>query len=246
MTETGRLKLEHAHTYEAISERLTAGPSHNYLRDVIYGGIDGSVTTFAVVAGVVGAELSPAIILIMGFANLAADGFSMAASNFLGTRAEREDFERLEAVERRHIEVVPEGEREEVRQIFMRKGFGGEDLERVVSLITADRTRWVRTMLTEEYGLPAEVRSPLKAAFATFAAFCLCGLVPLLPYVFGAREAFWLSTLLTGGIFFTIGSAKSRWSTASWWRSGLSTLAVGGLAAALAHAIGVLLRDLAM
>ncbi|HEX6185091.1 MAG TPA: VIT1/CCC1 transporter family protein [Pyrinomonadaceae bacterium] len=244
MTGSGRLKLEHGHTREDIGERLSAGPRHNYLRDVIYGGIDGAVTTFAVVAGVVGAELSTAVVLIMGFANLAADGFSMAASNFLGTRAEREDFEHLEAVERRHIEIVPEGEREEVRQIFRGKGFEGEELERVVTLITADSSRWVRTMLTEEYGLPAEVRSPLKAALATFVAFCLCGLVPLLPYVFGAREAFWLSTLLTGGIFFAIGSAKSRWSTASWWRSGLWTLAVGGLAAALAYAVGGMLRSL--
>jgi VIT1/CCC1 family predicted Fe2+/Mn2+ transporter len=245
MTEAGRLKLEHGHTLEAISERLSAGPRRSYLRDVIYGGIDGSVTTFAVVAGVVGAELSTAVILIMGFANLAADGFSMAAGNFLGTRAEREDFERLEAVERRHIEIVPEGEREEVRQIFRGKGFEGEELERVVNLITADRTRWVRTMLTEEYGLPAEIRPPWRAALSTFAAFCLCGLAPLLPYVFGARDAFRLATLLTGGVFFAIGSVKSRWSTASWWSSGLSTLAVGGLAAALAYAVGVLLRGLA-
>ena len=246
MTETSRLKLEHGHTLEAISERLSAGPRHNYLRDCIYGGIDGSVTTFAVVAGVVGAELAPAVILIMGFANLAADGFSMAASNFLGTKAEREDFEHLEAVERRHIEVIPEGEREEVRQIFKGKGFEGEELERVVTLITADRTRWVRTMLTEEYGLPAEVRSPMRAALATFAAFCLCGLVPLVPYVFGAREALPLSMILTGGVFFAIGSVKSRWSTARWWRSGLSTFAVGALAAALAYAVGVLLRGLAV
>lgn len=244
MTGTGGLKLEHGHTLEAISERLSSGPGHNYLRDFIYGGIDGAVTTFAVVAGVVGAELSAAVILIMGFANLVADGFSMAASNFLGTRAERDDFERLEAVERRHIEVIPEGEREEVRQIFMRKGFDGDDLERVVSLITADRSRWVRTMLTEEYGLPADVRSPWRAAFATFAAFCLCGLVPLVPYVFGAREAFLLSTVMTGGVFFAIGSVKSRWSTDSWWRSGLSTFAVGGLAASLAYAVGLLLRSL--
>lgn len=244
MTETSRLKLEHGHTLEAISERLSAGPRHNYLRDCIYGGIDGSVTTFAVVAGVVGAELAPAVILIMGFANLAADGFSMAASNFLGTKAEREDFEHLESVERRHIEVIPEGEREEVRQIYRAKGFEGTDLERVVGLITADRSRWVRTMLTEEYGLPAEIRSPWRAALATFGAFCLCGLVPLVPYVFGARGAFLLSTLLTGGVFFAIGSVKSRWSTASWWRSGLSTLSVGGLAAALAYAVGLLLRSL--
>lgn len=244
MTETGRPTLEHGHTLEAISERLSSGPRRSYLRDVIYGGIDGAVTTFAVVAGVVGAELSPAVILIMGFANLAADGFSMAAGNFLGTRAEREDFERLEAVERRHIEIVPEGEREEVRQIFRGKGFEGEELERVVTLITADRTRWVRTMLTEEYGLPAEVRPPWRAALATFGAFCLCGLAPLLPYVFGARDAFWLSAVLTCGVFFAIGSVKSRWSTALWWRSGLSTLAVGGLAAVLAYAVGLMLRSL--
>jgi len=244
VTETSQLKLEHGHTLEAISARLSAGPRHNYLRDLIYGGIDGSVTTFAVVTGVVGAELSPAVILIMGFANLVGDGFSMAASNFLGTRAEREDFEHLESVERRHIEVVPEGEREEVRQIFRAKGFEGDDLERVVRLITADRSRWVRTMLTEEYGMPVEIRSAWRAAISTFVAFCLCGLVPLMPYVFGLRDAFWLSTILTGGVFFVIGSVKSLWSTASWWRSGLTTLAVGGMAAALAYAVGILLRDL--
>ena len=70
--------MEHEHTVEAIGERLAAGPRHNYLRDWIYGGIDGSVTTFAVVTGVVGAQLSPVVIVIMGFANLVGDGFSMA------------------------------------------------------------------------------------------------------------------------------------------------------------------------
>src|SRR5215510_10108108 len=111
------IPMEHEHSTEAIHERLSQGPRHNYLRDWIYGGIDGSVTTFAVVSGVAGAQLSPWIILVMGFANLFADGFSMAASNFLGTRAEHEDLRRLEAVENRHVELEPEGEREEVRQI---------------------------------------------------------------------------------------------------------------------------------
>lgn len=245
MAEAGRVHLEHGHTLAEIRERLGAGPRHNYLRDWIYGGIDGAVTTFAVVAGVVGAQLSPAVILVLGFANLVADGFSMAASNYLGTKAEREDFEHLEAVERRHLEVAPDGEREEVRQIFRGKGFEGQELERVVALITSDDARWVRTMLTEEYGLPAEIRSPARAALLTFSAFCLCGLAPLAPYLFGVREAFWLSSLLTAGVFFAIGSVKSRWSTASWWRSGFSTLLVGVLAAALAYAAGVLLRDLA-
>lgn len=237
--------MEHEHTIEAIGDRLSAGPRHNYLRDWIYGGIDGSVTTFAVVTGVVGAQLAPIIIVIMGFANLLADGFSMAASNFLGTKAEHDDMHRLEAIEHRHIELAPEGEREEVRQIFARKGFAGADLDRVVELITSDRKRWVQTMLSDEYGLPQEARSPWLAALSTFSAFLICGLAPLLPFLFGMKSAITFSTLLTGAVFFLIGSVKSRWSSASWWYSGLSTLLVGGIAAALAYAVGVLLKSLA-
>ncbi|HYP26083.1 MAG TPA: VIT1/CCC1 transporter family protein [Blastocatellia bacterium] len=236
---------EHEHSPEAIKARLAEGPRHSYLRDWIYGGIDGAVTTFAVVAGVVGAGLSPQVILVIGAANIVADGFSMAASNYLGTKSEQEEFERLEAIEYRHIDRFPEGEREEVRQIFSNKGFEGEDLRRVVDLITSDRRRWVRTMLTEEYGLPQEVRSPWLAAVSTFGAFVVCGLAPMLPYIFGSAGSFTVSSAVTAGIFFAIGSIKSLWSTVSWWRSGLSTLAVGAMAASLAYLAGVLLRGLA-
>ena len=237
-------KMEHEHTIEAIDERLSAGPRHNYLRDWIYGGIDGSVTTFAVVTGVVGAQLSPIIILIMGFANLLADGFSMAASNFLGTKAEHDDIRRIEAIENRHIELTPEGEREEVRQIFAKKGFVGADLDRIVELITSDRERWVQTMLRDEYGLPREVRSPWWAATSTFSAFLVCGLVPLIPFLLRLGRPLSLTIVMTGAVFFAIGSLKSRWSTSSWWRSGFATLFVGGIAAGLSYAVGVLLKNL--
>ena len=236
-------KLEHEHTTEAIADRIAAS-NHNYIRDFIYGGIDGAVTTFAVVSGVSGADLSPTIILILGFANLAADGFSMAASNYLGTRAELDDYKRIEKIEYRHIEVAPEGEREEVRQIYREKGFEGDELENAVNLITSDKDRWVKTMLADEYGLAAEVRSPWYAAFATFSAFVICGLVPLLPYLFGSTSSFFVSCILTGATFFLIGSLKSRWSTSTWLRSGLETLFVGALAASLAYAVGVLLKGI--
>jgi vacuolar iron transporter family protein len=235
--------MEHDHTSAAIEERLAAGPRHNYLRDWIYGGVDGSVTTFAVVTGVVGANLSPWIILVMGFANLFADGFSMAASNFLGTKSEHEDLSRLEAIENRHIDLAPDGEREEVRQIFQNKGFSGNDLDRVVELVTSDRQRWVRTMLTEEYGLPQEVRSPWLAALSTFSAFLICGLVPLVPFLLDFSRPVLLSVIFTAGVFFVIGSVRSRWSTSSWWYSGLTTLLVGTAAAGLAYLIGSLLRQ---
>ena len=236
--------MEHEHSPEAIRKRLESGPTHNYLRDWIYGGIDGSVTTLAVVTGVAGAQLSKWIILALGFANLLADGFSMAASNYLGTRAEHDDWRRLEKIEHQHIDLAPEGEREEVRQIFARKGFEGNDLQHVVELVTADRDRWVQTMLRDEYGLPHEVRSPWIAALSTFTAFLICGLVPLLPYLIGMGQSFAVSVILTGIVFVTIGSIKSRWSTSSWWRSGLTTLFVGAVAASLAYLAGVVVKQL--
>jgi len=236
--------LEHDHTHEAIAARIAAS-NHNYIRDFIYGGVDGAVTTFAVVSGVAGAELSTKVVLILGFANLVADGFSMAASNFLGTRAEIDDYRRLEKIEYRHIEVAPEGEREEIRQIYREKGFEGEELEKAVELITSDNDRWVRTMLMEEYGLPSEIRSPWLAAGSTFSAFIVCGLVPLIPYLFGWGSSFLVACVMTGITFFLIGSFKSRWSTTGWLRSGLETLLVGALAAGLAYGVGVLLNGIA-
>jgi vacuolar iron transporter family protein len=236
-------QLEHDHSPEAIRNRLAQGARHNYLRDFVYGGIDGAVTTFAVVAGTAGASLSARVMLILGAANLLADGFSMAASNFLGTRSERDDFRRLWRTEERHIEIDPAGEREEVRQIYAEKGFDGAELERVVALVTSDRDRWIQTMVTEEYGLAREVRSAWIAGATTFSAFFICGLIPLLPFIFGLSGSLMISGVLTGAVFFLIGSVKSRWSTVSWLSSGLTTFIIGGAAAALAYLIGSLLKN---
>jgi VIT1/CCC1 family predicted Fe2+/Mn2+ transporter len=237
--------LEHDHSREAIAERLAAGTRHNYLRDFVYGGIDGAVTTFAVVAGTIGADLPSRVVLILGAANLVADGFSMAASNFLGTRAERDDFVRIREIEARHIRVDPEGEREEIRQIYSAKGFQGEALERIVEFVTSENERWIATMLMEEYGLPREIRSEWRAAASTFAAFGVCGLVPLFPFIWSVRNSFMLAAVLTGTAFFLIGSIKARWSTVSWIRSGAETFAIGVLASLLAYAVGALFRILA-
>ena len=233
--------MEHEHTPEAIRARLEAPPRISYLRDWIYGGIDGSVTTFAVVTGVSGAHLSARIILILGVANLLADGFSMAASNYLGTRTERQEAEALRAREHRHIAAHATGEREEVRQIFAAKGFADDDLERAVDIVTSDEERWIEFMLAEEYGLARAKRSPAMAALATFSAFVLCGLVPLVPFILVLPNAFALSVLMTAVSFFAIGSARSRWLLSTWWRAGAETLLLGSTAAAIGYAAGLLI-----
>ena len=105
------MQPEHDHHPDRIAARLAGGPRINYLRDWVYGGIDGAVTTFAIVSGVVGAQLSTAVIVILGIANLIADGFSMAAGNYLATRTEHDELRHIEAIEHRHIDAWPEGER---------------------------------------------------------------------------------------------------------------------------------------
>ena len=237
-------RLEHGHQPSEIAKRLLAGPRISYLRDWVYGGIDGTVTTFAIMAGVVGASLSSNVVVILGIANLLADGFSMAAANYTGTKAEKDEYQQLRHMEERHIALAPEGEREEIRQIFRAKGFEGDALETAVGVITNHRDRWIDTMMAEEHGMPAVLRSPMKAAIMTFVAFVLCGAVPLAPYVLQLAKPEMPSAILAGATFFAIGSLRSRWSPAPWWRTGLETLAIGMLAAAVAYLVGDFLRGL--
>ena len=240
-----------AHTPAAIRARLLAGPKHSYLRDFVYGAIDGTVTTFAIVAGVAGAGLSAGVVVVLGVANLVADGFSMAVSNFLATSADQQLRDRARHIEEFHIAEFPEGEREEIRQIFAAKGFTGADLERVVSVITADKKQWVDTMLMEELGLALSGPSPWRAALATFAAFVVVGVLPLLAFVVQLAAPGWLenvflcSTLVTGITFFAVGALKGRYVERRWQLSGLETVAIGGSAAALAYFVGLMLRGFA-
>lgn len=235
-------KLEHSHDPEHIAERLAQGPPASYLRDWVYGGIDGSITTFAIVAGVVGAELPSRVVLILGIVNVLADGFSMAAANFSSTRTEIEEYQHKRSMEERHVDLHPDGEREEVRQIFEAKGFQGPDLDRVVDVITAERDRWIDMMMTEEHGLPTVARSPARAALVTFLAFVFCGCVPILPFALGLPNAVILSAAMTALVFFAIGSVRSLWSPKSWWYAGLETLAIGVSAALVAYAAGDFLK----
>ncbi len=236
--------MEHGHTTEEIRHRLNNKQGPNYLGDFVYGGIDGTITTFALVAGIVGAGISKNIILVLGFANILADGFSMAASNYSGTKAETDNLKRLREIENRHIDQVPDGEREEVRQILTQKGVPQANLDNAVEAITVNRETWVNYMLSEEYGVALNDKSPFHAGLMTFVAFLICGLVPLIPFIVGTTEAFLYSSVATGFTFFCIGALKSRWSLISWWWSGMETFLIGSTAAAIAYFVGYFIGHL--
>lgn len=221
-----------------------------HLEEFVYGATDGAVTTFAVVAGVVGASLSPSIVLILGFANLLADGFSMAVGNYLATKARVEYIERARKREEWEIDHLVDQERQEVRDIYSKKGFKDELLEDIVRVITSRRKVWVDTMMKEELGLIEDGRRPLDAAVTTFAAFNAIGLVPLLPFValfasgslLPSWDAFTYSVAFTAIAFFLIGWIKGKVVQKPLLRSGVGTLAVGGIAATVAFAVGYLLN----
>ena len=239
--------LDEAHTPKAIAKRLSSTTSHSYLGDFVLGAIDGTVTTFAVVSGVAGAQLSHSVALVLGVANLVADGFSMAVGNYLSSKAERHVVDRVRMVESHHIDKVPDGEREEVRQIFAAKGFQGELLEQAVSIITEDRHRWIDTMVTEEFGLQLETPSPFRAALTTYFAFIVAGFVPLLPLcLMRGRDGhvFLTSALATCVTFLVVGLIKGHVVGRSKGVSGLETLLVGSTAAAIAYLAGTVLKGL--
>lgn len=241
-------KLQQEHEVQAIQRRLAQPKTHSYLRDAIYGAIDGTVTTFAVVTGAAGANLSPQVAVILGVANLLADGFSMGVGNYLSTRAETEQLDQARQIEESHIDKIPEGEREEIRQIYAAKGLQGDALEEVVRVITEDRQRWIATMLTEEWGLQLNPPLPLQAALTTFAAFLIAGCVPLIPFILlltiGIQAPFLVSVIVTAMTFFAIGVLKGRIVERSLWRSGIETFLLGGSAAGLAYLVGWLLRGI--
>lgn len=229
---------------------MTKQTPYNWLPDFVYGGIDGAITTFAVVAGVTGAHLDPKIALILGFANLFGDGFSMATGKYLSDKSELDRIDELKKVEEKSIIEKPEEETEEVRQIIKDHGFEGEDLEKAVKIITSNPKVWVHIMMRHELDtIEEEYRSPIQGATTTFISFLFIGSIPLIFYVLQillpilSNYLFIGSSILTLSALFSVGVIKSRLIEKSWLISGLETMLFGGIAASIAYIIGHLLRN---
>lgn len=222
----------------------------DYLGEFVYGGIDGSVTTFAVVAGAAGASLESSVVIILGFANLIADGFSMSVGSYLSTKSEKQNYDKHKKIEYWEVDHLPEKEREEIREIYEAKGFEGELLEQVVDKITEDKDRWVDVMMKEELEMSEESRSPFKMALTTFISFVVLGFIPLLIYVIdfvspdNTINLFLVSSVLTTGVFILIGFLKSYVTESNHWRGIFETLLLGGIAAILAFFVGDILEQL--
>lgn len=241
-----------AHSHHAIARAREehGGAGHLYIGDLVFGGLDGIITTFAVVSGVAGAKLGAGVVLVLGLANLLADGLSMAAGSYLSSKSEREYYDRERQREEWEIEHFPEGERDELIEIYQAKGYSPDEAEQLVSLQTRDKKLWADAMMVHELGLLPDDRQPLTSAGATLLAFVVAGSLPLLVYILGlfvpvpTAVSFPVSIVLSGVALFALGAAKVLVTERNWLKSGLEMLVVGGAAAGIAYLIGWLLKGL--
>lgn len=226
--------------------------SQEYIGEFVYGGIDGSVTTFAVVAGSAGAGLDSSVIIILGFANLLADGFAMSVGSYLSRKSEKQNYDKHQRIEYWEVDNLPEKERDEIREIYEAKGFEGELLKQIVDVITADKDRWVDVMMKEELNMTKSDKSPLAMGAVTFFSFIIIGLIPLLVYVFDyssdavnpAEELFKYSIIMTFIAFIGIGWLKSYVTQTGRLKSVLETLFLGAAAAVLSYFVGSFLENM--
>lgn len=244
MTENANFRQRYEKHKAAELHGHKLGP---YIQDVVYGGNDGIVTTFAVVAGTVGADLPHYVVIILGLANLVADGVSMGTGSFLSGKSEMDHYERVRKEELEEIESIPELEREEIREAYARKGFTGEDLERTVRVITANKDVWADTMMSEEHGLILEAADkPLIHGITTFLSFIVFGSIPLIPYLFGIirEQRFPVAMFSTLAALIILGLTRSYVTKERLIRGPIEIVSVGAIGAIVAYAIGWALRNL--
>jgi VIT1/CCC1 family predicted Fe2+/Mn2+ transporter len=223
------------------SEKEHAKLGGEYLGDFVYGAYDGIITTFAVVSGAVGAGLSPLVIIMLGLANLVADGISLGLSNFLSLRSKKSFEQREREREEREVDQFPKEERREVEEVVQGWGIQEAHVDTVVNDIIGDRKRWVDFMMREELGIIEDTEDrPSIHGGVTFVAFVVAGIMPMIPYLFGvpAHLQFAVSVIATGVSLFIVGSLRSLVTNQKWLPAGFEMLIVGSLAALAAFAVG--------
>lgn len=219
-----------------------------YIKDAVYAANDGIVTTFAVVASVVGAGLNPVVILILGFANLLADGFSMATGDYLGTRSESDHFEHEREMEEKIFNDSDQKAKQEIRNILNEKGYNKNDVEVIADSVAKNKKFFLDFIVFERLGyVPKRRYYALKSGVVTFFAFFTAGLIPLFPYIFinaSGSSAFIWAIVFTAFALFLIGAVRTVFSSKTWLAGGAEMLIAGGLAALIAFAIGAFLKTL--
>lgn len=236
-----------------IAEEHNRSPFSQYLKEIVYGGIDGIITTFAVVAGFSGAQLSSGIttipllsVLLFGLANLFADAASMGLGSFLSVRADQDLYTKESESERQEIRNNTEFEKAETLAILKKKGFSSQDAQKLTTLLMKNEDYWVDFMMRDELEMQNPyTENPTLTGFATFASFIIFGAIPLLPYIFlrhSPASLFTLSIVCTLSALILLGIFRWRITRQHIIRSLFETVFVGVVSATVAYTVGTFFK----
>lgn len=227
-----------------------------FLKPIIFGGLDGILTSFAIVAGAAGGGLDPTVVLVLGFSNIFADALSMGVGEFLSSKATNEWILSERRREEWEMENYPEGEIREMIDIYVAKGMSKEDASLVITTMSKYKDFFVDVMMQQELELqvPEEdhVQESMREGLIMFLSFATFGAMPLLGYVvipatfpdLGEELLFKAACIVTGCVLFLLGSVKSKFAASHWFWSGLETLLLGGACATVAFTIGFYINNL--
>jgi VIT1/CCC1 family predicted Fe2+/Mn2+ transporter len=214
------------------------------LSDIILGGQDGLVNVLGIILGVAAATGDAYVVLVAGLAATFAESVSMGAVAYTSTLAEADFYESEREREYRHIQDVPSLERNEIRDIYEKKGFRGDMLERIVDTITASKDVWVAVMMAEEHQLtPVDRRQAFRSALVVGISAIIGSLIPLTPFLFlPVTASMWLSLLISALVLFIVGAYKARMTVGHPGKSGFEMAIIGILSALVGYAVGMLLK----
>lgn len=244
-----QIKMEMAGHEHAVENHLTGG---GYIKSAVYGGLDGIITTFATVTSVAGSGLPHSVILIIGLAHLVADGLSMGLGDMLSSQAEHDLVNHERKRETWEFENFPEGEMDEMIELYEKKGISSEDARAIVFTLAKYKEAFIDIMMVEELNLMPvdDDDSPLTGGLITFGSFMIFGVVPLLSYLvnlipglrMSADATLYLSCALTVITMFVLGAVKGSFVGQRWYVSGASMALNGSVAAYFGWVIGYLLQ----
>jgi VIT1/CCC1 family predicted Fe2+/Mn2+ transporter len=249
---TGDVELSiHTHNTKPLENTEGHQVFGDRIKSVVYGGMDGIITTFSVVAGASGGGLDVSVILILGFSNMFADALSMGMGDALSGKAEAEYILKEKAREEWELKVNPQGEIDEMIELYVERGMQLDDATKCINLMSKYPEFFINVMMVEELGLqvPAEDDNPWSDGFITFCSFVFFGIFPLLTYVIfpsfvkDELTLFIIACVLTGIMLFILGALKSNFTTSPWWKSGTEMFLFGGLTAAVAYILGWTVKE---
>jgi vacuolar iron transporter family protein len=212
----------------------------NWLRDVILGGQDGLVNILGIILGVIAGGGSTTVLLAAGFAAAITESISMGAVGYTSTVTERDYYQAERAREAAELEANPVTQRQEIRDIYAAKGFTGDLLEQVTDTITAERGRWLATIMDEELHLqPVQTPDIMRSSVVITLATLIGHLIPLLPFLWLPRmTALITGIVLSAAVLFGVGVYSSVTLVGDWRKNGLKMVAIGLGAAAVGFLIG--------